>query len=86
MITYDTKTEILKTLDKMTRDLNLCNIDNFTTAKIASECHVSRSLASQYLNELVRQGDVIKVNARPVLYFHRHSVERYFRHAFDKSE
>lgn len=86
MNTYDTKAEILEKLDKMTRDLNASNTAMFTTASIASECHVSRSLASQYLNELVRQGLVVKVNARPVIFFHRHAVERYLRSKLDKSE
>lgn len=86
MISYDTKTEILNALDKMTREMDLCTVGVFTTAKIAAECHVSRSLASQYLNELVRQGEVVKVNARPVLYLHRHAAERYFRHKLEKAE
>ena len=86
MIAYDTKAEVLEKLDGLTRDLSVGNIGNFTTANIASECHVSRSLASQYLNEFVRQGLAIKVNARPVIYLHRHAAERYFRCKFDKLE
>ena len=79
MISYDTKAEVLERLDRLTRDLDADNIRTFTTANIASECHVSRSLASQYLNELVRQGLAIKVNARPVIFLHRHAAERFFR-------
>lgn len=78
MISYDTKAEVLERLDRLTRDLDADNIRTFTTANIASECHVSRSLASQYLNELVRQGLAIKVNARPVIFLHRHAAERFF--------
>ncbi len=86
MISYDTKAEVLERLDRLTRDLDVDNIRAFTTANIASECHVSRSLASQYLNELVRQGLAIKVNARPVIFLHRHAAERFFRRKFDKFE
>ena len=86
MISYDTKAEVLERLDRLTRDLDADNIRTFTTANIASECHVSRSLASQYLNELVRQGLAIKVNARPVIFLHRHAAERFFRRKFDKFE
>lgn len=86
MITYDTKAEILERLDKMTRDLNASNAGSFTTANIAAECHVSRSLASQYLNDLVRQGLVVKVNERPVIFYHRHAAERYFCCKLEQSE
>lgn len=86
MVSYDTKAEILERLDKMTRDLDASNIGNFTTASVAAECHVSRSLASQYLNELVREGAAIKINARPVVFLHRHAAERYFRRKLEKSE
>lgn len=86
MITYDTKAEILERLDKMTRDLNANNAGSFTTANIAAECHVSRSLASQYLNDLVRQGLVVKVNERPVIFYHRHAAERYFGCKLEQSE
>lgn len=82
----DTKVEILDKLDKMTREINAGNIDGFTTARISSECHVSRSLASQYLNELVRQGLVVKVNERPVIFLHRHAAERYFRRKLERCE
>lgn len=86
MISYDTKAEVLDRLDRLTRDLNIDSVGTFTTANIAFECHVSRSLASQYLNELVRQGLAVKVNARPVIFLHRHAAERYFRCKLDKYE
>lgn len=86
MISYDTKVEVLEKLDRLTRDLNIDSVRTFTTANIAAECHVSRSLASQHLNELVRQGLAIKVNTRPVIFLHRHAAERYFRCKLDKLE
>ena len=86
MATYDTKAEILTCLDRMTRELTSDNLRDFTTARIAEVCHVSRSLASQYLNELVRKGQVVKINGRPVVYLHKHAAERYFQVAFDRTE
>ena len=47
---------------------------------------VSRNLASQYLNELVRDGLIVKVNARPVLFLHRRGLERYLQTTLDRSE
>lgn len=86
MVPYDAKTDLLNHLDSMTRELSVSTIGTFTTARIASECHVSRSLASQYLNEFVRQGLAIKVSARPVLFFHRRGVERFFQTKFSICE
>ena len=79
MVPQDTKMELLTLVERMTRELSSSNYSSFTTARIASECHVSRSLASQYLNDLVRTGQVVKVNERPVLFFHRGGLERYLQ-------
>lgn len=79
MVPQDTKMELLAFVERMTRELSASNYLTFTTAKIASECHVSRSLASQYLNDLVRTGMIVKVNERPVLFFHRSGLERYLQ-------
>ncbi len=76
MATHNTKRELLSHLDKLTRELTDFNIGDFTTAKIAQSALMSRSLASQYLNELVREQEVVKINARPVLFFHRRGFER----------
>ncbi len=86
MTTYDTKAELLACLDGMTRELTINNVRDFTTARIAETCHVSRSLASQYLNELVREGHVVKINGRPVVYLHKHAAERYFQVRFERNE
>lgn len=82
----DTKSEVLAHLDKMTRDVSAATYATFTTTRIASECHVSRSLASQYLNEFVRTGAAIKVNERPVLFFHRRAFERYLQNQLSCTE
>ncbi len=42
-----------------------------TAAAIAEALGISRTLASQYLNEGVAAGTFIKVNTRPVYFFHR---------------
>ena len=86
MSASDTKDEILRHLDKITRELGPNSVNVFTTARIASDCTVSRNLASQYLNELVRDGLVVKVNARPVLFLHRRGLERYLQTTLDQSE
>lgn len=82
----ETKDEILAHLDDATRTLAPGSTSAFTTASIANHCNVSRNLASQYLNELVRAGLVVKVNARPVIFLHRRSLERYLQASLDRTE
>ena len=47
---------------------------------------ISRSLASQYLNDLVRAGLVVKVAGRPVRYFHRRAFQKRFQVKLSASE
>lgn len=86
MASSDTKGDLLHYLDRATRELSLGSLAPFTTMRIASECHVSRNLASQYLNELVREGQVVKVDARPKLFFHHAAMERFLQSRIDGGE
>ncbi|MFR7797509.1 MAG: hypothetical protein ACLU37_04785 [Collinsella sp.] len=70
----ETQKDLLAYLDRITRELGSTRgrriqnrLDHFTTASITDSLAISRSLASQYLNELVRAGLVVKAGARPVL-------------------
>lgn len=82
----DTKTELLRHLDSITRTVDFSALAPFTTMRIASDVMVSRNLASQYLNELVREGLVVKLNTRPVIFMHKRGVERYLQTHFDRCE
>ncbi len=86
MATSTTKTELLDYLERLTREVSLDNFPRFSTAAIAAELNVSRNLASQYLNDFVREGAVVKVSARPVLYFHRAGFELYFQQQIKRGE
>ena len=86
MAGVETKGEILSYLDKVTREIDPPKTESFTTTAVASACHVSRNLASQYLNELVREGPAIKVGSRPVLFLHRRDLERYLQAKLEKNE
>jgi hypothetical protein len=46
MALSDTKADLLRYLDRVTRELSPGSLAPFTTMRIASECHVSRNLAS----------------------------------------
>ena len=82
----DTKQELLRHLDSITRTLDFNQLAPFTTAAIASDVNVSRNLASQYLNDLVREGFLVKINTRPVIFMHRKGVERHLQGRLDGSE
>lgn len=86
MSTSGTKQELLEHLDRLTRAATPETVGSFTTMQIAADINVSRSLASQYLNELVRDGLIVKVNSRPVIYLHKAAFERFLQHGLHASE
>lgn len=49
-------------------------LDPFTAGTLASRLGISRNVASQYLNEAHAQGELIKINTRPVYFFHREAL------------
>lgn len=71
-----TKEELYLYLEKISRGYALKDLKYFTANHISESLNISRNLASQYLNELVKEGRAIKVNSRPVYFFHKKNVER----------
>ena len=49
-----------------------------SAARVCEELSISRSLASQYLNELTNESKLIKVISRPVFFLHKETIETYF--------
>lgn len=56
---FDAKNHALQCLENI-------NKDPITTAELANELGLSRSVVSHYLNELVKDNKVLKLNGRPV--------------------
>lgn len=54
-----------------------------TTNTISQNLMISRSLASQYLNELTREKKLIKINERPVIFLDRANVEKAIGRKFE---
>ncbi|MBW4847377.1 MAG: sigma 54-interacting transcriptional regulator [Lachnospiraceae bacterium] len=71
-----TKEEVYQYLEKISRDFTLKDLKYFTANDISETLSISRNLASQYLNELVKEKRALKVNSRPVYFFHKKNVER----------
>lgn len=81
----ETQKDVLAYLDGLTREIDRGAIDRFTTASIASALAISRNLASQYLNDLVRAKVAVKAGSRPVYYFHRRGLERFLQTSISRS-
>lgn len=74
-----TKEEVYEYVRKITYAFNETNKNEFTTGNICQKLNVSRNLASQYLNELAKEGLLIKINSRPVYFFDKHEMEKKYQ-------
>ena len=70
-----TKEEILIWLKNQTRIYGLTQLERLTTRNIAAQLNLSRTLASQYLNELCKENACVKISSRPVYYLARQELE-----------
>ena len=70
------KEAILEQLAVATARYDLRQIQHFQTSVVAESLRISRSLASQYMNELHVEGLLIKVSSRPALFYDRATIER----------
>lgn len=71
-----TKDEVQEHIARISQELDGKGMERYTAQEIGFQLSISRSLASQYLNELVQDGLAIKVITRPVYFVHRRTVER----------
>lgn len=72
------KERVYDILDSCTRAHDVREADFFQASYIADTLHISRSLASQYMNELVGEGLLVKVASRPALFYSRRAIEGVF--------
>lgn len=73
----DTKQQILDyLLHEGGIDPDSSMFEKNTTMSIADYLHISRTLASQYVNDLHKKGNIIKIISRPVLYVSQEKLER----------
>lgn len=67
MAQYSSKHQVVKYLDEITKQFDNKNLDIFTTKYISQTLHLSRSLVSMYLNDMVKNGTAIKITSRPIM-------------------
>ncbi|WP_342431040.1 sigma 54-interacting transcriptional regulator [Neobacillus sp. FSL H8-0543] len=73
------KEELLEFLDAETGNLKVEQPSDRLTAKVISEFfHVKRNTVSHYLNQLLDEEKIIKINTRPVYFLSRSIFERQF--------
>lgn len=73
------KKEILTYLENQTAFIDIDQIsDVFTAKKLAEYFNVKRNTISHYLNQLNEEELLVKVNSRPVYYFHKSAFEHQF--------
>lgn len=69
------KQQLMEQLELRTRALDWLALEPLTANALGTALSLSRNAASQYLNELVAEGRAVKVNTRPVYFFHRQALE-----------
>lgn len=82
----NTKEELLRIVKGLTEEWNPEHLEVFTARYLGMQLNISRSLASQYLNVLVKEGSLMKVDSRPVYFFHIKSLERKFGITIDRTD
>lgn len=73
------KTIIMKYVNDCTDDFCVSKKLSGSTQMIAEENFVSRSLVSQYLNDMFKSGILIKINTRPVFFLNKSIIEKTFK-------
>lgn len=73
----ETEKEVYSFIKSLTRGLPDTRLEKFTTSSVSKSLSISRNLASHYLNDLVRMGEVVKAGSKPVYYFSKVDLERF---------
>lgn len=81
-----TKIEVLHYIQIKTQSFDINDLSDFSALNTSKELSISRSLASQYLNELQKNEDVLKISSRPVLFIHKETLERMFNVILSSNE
>lgn len=74
-----TKSEIYDLVLQCTLEFCSSQKLNSDSATLGERLNISRSLASQYLNEYFKDGTFIKISTRPVYFLDKKTVEKSFR-------
>lgn len=80
------KEEVFEELKRRTAEQTIEENLAFTANDLAKTLNLSRNTVSQYLNEGIKEGHVIKVNSRPVYFYDRKRLENKWNIEFSQNE
>ena len=83
-MTGNTKDQIGKLLTEKSREFSGNNRIELTAKNIGDDLYISRNLASQYLNELVKEEKAVKINSWPICFLSREELEKNYRVHLEK--
>lgn len=76
--TLKTKEKIILYVTMQTEQFCIQEKLSCSAASVCEDLSISRSLASQYLNDLTNEEKLIKIISRPVFFLHKETIEAYF--------
>lgn len=79
------KEDVKKQLQLFCAELDQLEDERLTASWLSEKYALSRNMVSQYLNELVSEGVLIKTNTRPVYFYDRHALEERHNCLLDKA-
>ena len=74
-----TKKQIYNLIKQNTEELDWNAPKMLTTNEISRQMNISRNLCSHYLNEMVKEDELIKISTRPVSFLHRETLEMQYQ-------
>ena len=81
-----TQEDVLRYIKENTKRFKEVDSAVFTANCLAGQLNISRNSASQYLNEFEREGIFLKINSRPVYFFHIEVLEEMYRVRLQKRD
>lgn len=82
----ETKNEVYEFIVKCTFAFCSNRILQSDSNYLCKQLNISRSLASQYLNEFFKDGVFLKIHTRPVYFLDKHTLESVFQIKLDRDE
>ena len=82
----ETKNEVYEFIVKCTFEFCSNQLLKCDSSYLSKRLNISRSLASQYLNEFYRDGIFLKVQTRPVYFLDRHTLESVYQIKLENNE
>lgn len=76
------RNEIIENIKLCTEKMDSFNNNQYSANKVAEKFKISRSSSSQYLNDLYKENYLIKIQTRPVLFYHKEALEKKYGFKF----